>query len=108
MGEASTPPSGKGRLANRRAETTLGLGDQAHQTERAAGIDADRDDPLIDEEARNFRIVRGRFAADADVTAAPLGAGDRLTQHFHHAGIALVEVESHDLRNPDRRPERAG
>ena len=42
-------------------------------------------------------IVRRRLAADADMAAVALRAGDRQPQHLQHARIALVEIEGDDL-----------
>ena len=64
---------------------------------RLGGIDADRIDAELGQEAGDFRIVRRRLAAYADLASVPLGAADGQAQHLQHAGIALVEIERDDV-----------
>src|SRR6516225_11591664 len=65
-----------------------------HGTQEACRVDADRVDPELGQKTGDFRIVCRRFAADPDVTMVALGAGHRKPQHFEHAGVALIEIES--------------
>src|SRR6516162_11875648 len=89
-------PMGMCLLCRKRAGSRclLRLMHHCYGTQEACRVDTDRIDPELGQKTGDFRVIRRRFAADADVTMVALGAGHREPQHFEHAGVALVEIES--------------